>query len=182
MSRSRTGKPNTPGDNVHADPRVPFPHSPTPTACRAEPARFAYEHGDTSEDTDGRIDKAKAACRRCPIAEACLKWALANPELTPTGIWAGTVPRQRINLRRSLTERLGEDWVGVVAESDRRRAERRQAARINPPNIRDGALARLELELIPVRPAPYEPWREPMTPARQARNRQVLLAALREAA
>lgn len=39
-------------------------------------------------------------------------------------------------------------------------------------------MARLELELIPTRPAPYEPWKEPLTPARQAQNMAILKAAL----
>ncbi|MBZ4019674.1 Lsr2 family DNA-binding protein [Streptomyces purpurogeneiscleroticus] len=42
---------------------------------------------------------------------------------------------------------------------------------------REQALAHLELELIPTRPTPYEPWRQPLTPDRQAQNRAILEAA-----
>jgi hypothetical protein len=99
-----------------ADPRIPFPHTNTTLACRTNPALFVHEHGQTSskEDRD-RIERARTACRGCPIAADCLKWALANPSLTPTGVWAATISRERTGLRRRLQQRHGLDWVGVVA-------------------------------------------------------------------
>jgi hypothetical protein len=93
-------------------------------------------------------------------------------------VWAAATARQRTNLRKNLKARLGADWVAVVAEQDRRREQKKQAARPTPPTVREQALARLELELIPTRPEPYEPWREPLTPARQAQNLNLLKAAL----
>jgi WhiB family redox-sensing transcriptional regulator len=72
-----------------------------------------------------------------------LKWALANPHLTPTGVWAATTQRDRNRLRRNLRERLGDDWIGVVAERDRRRRERKKAARLAPPTtVREAVTAR----------------------------------------
>jgi WhiB family redox-sensing transcriptional regulator len=46
---------------------------------------------------DGRA--ARAACVRCPVRRPCLAYALADPALT--GIWAGTTPLERAELRRS---------------------------------------------------------------------------------
>ncbi|TVL88461.1 WhiB family transcriptional regulator [Streptomyces sp. SAJ15] len=161
-----------------ADPRIPFPHADTALACRAHPGRFVYEHGDTSADTTGRIDQARAACRSCPIVNGCLKWALANPELTVTGIWAATTPRQRTTLRRRLQDRLGPDWVGVVAQQERARAQRRQEQRLNPLSVADRAMADLAPAPHPMWGSHYEPWREPLTPERQQRNRDVLLLGL----
>ncbi|MFE7357622.1 hypothetical protein ACFU8Q_31870 [Streptomyces sp. NPDC057543] len=43
-----------------------------------------------------------------------------------------------------------------------------------PPTVRELALARLELEGIPTRPAPYNRWKEPITPQQAASNRHVL--------
>ncbi|GGZ18199.1 hypothetical protein [Streptomyces nitrosporeus] len=43
-----------------------------------------------------------------------------------------------------------------------------------PPTARELALARLELESIPTRPAPYNRWKEPITPQRAAANLRVL--------
>lgn len=47
-----------------------------------------------------------------------------------------------------------------------------------PSTVREQILACLELELIPNRPEPYEPRREPITPERAARNLHVLALAL----
>jgi len=41
---------------------------------------------------------AKALCRRCAVAEECLAYALADPELV--GIWGGTSERERRAMRR----------------------------------------------------------------------------------
>lgn len=176
MSGARTGIPNDP--SVVADDRIPFPHTDTRTRCQNDPKLFAIEDIADRMEREKALAKAKLACSGCPIVTGCLKWALANKQLTPTGVWAATTARQRATLRKDLKRRLGDDWVGVVAEQDRRRQEKQQAARLAPPPVRDQAMARLELELIPTRPAPYEPWKEPMTPARQAQNMAILKAAL----
>ncbi|WP_236584877.1 hypothetical protein [Streptomyces sp. MBT53] len=73
--------------------------------------------------------------------------------------------------------RLGDDWVGAVADQDRRR-EQQQTPRTVPPTAREQKPALLELELIPTRPQPYEPWREPLTPQRRAHNWRLLELAL----
>ena len=38
-------------------------------------------------------------CRRCPVQAACLTWALDTGQ--EHGIWAGTTPRQRRNIRHN---------------------------------------------------------------------------------
>ncbi len=174
---SRTGTTNP--ASTEADPRIPLPRSETRTACRAHPEWFSHEKTGTRA-AEKEIAKAKRACSGCPIVTDCRKWALANPQLTPVGVWAATTARQRTELRRRLVERLGEDWVGVFAAQDAARAQRRQQARLNPPTVGEKSLARLELEHIPTRPTPYRPGREPITPEQAAANRARLLAALRE--
>nr|WP_168723228.1 WhiB family transcriptional regulator [Streptomyces sp. SAT1]ANO42821.1 transcriptional regulator [Streptomyces sp. SAT1] len=181
MSGNRTGVANPPAI-VLADDRIPFPETDQVLRCRTSLALFQIEDiPNTDQDPRARekaLAQAKHACSGCPIVTGCLKWALANPALTETGVWAATTKRDRTQLRKQLVARLGEDWVGVAAEQDRRRREQQRVARVVPPTARELALARLELELIPARPAPYEPWKEPMTPARQAQNWAVLKAAL----
>ncbi|MFE6727818.1 hypothetical protein ACFVDN_07975 [Streptomyces californicus] len=93
-------------------------------------------------------------------------------------MWAATTRRERTRLRKDLVARLGDDWPGVVADQDRRRREQRRTARIAPPTVRDQALARLELELVPTRPEPYDRWKQPITPQQAAANRRVLELAL----
>lgn len=157
-----------------ADPRVPFPDTARRLACRENPARFSHEKTAGAEDD---IALAKADCRRCPIADGCLKWALANPHLTHVGVWAATTPGQRTNLRNRLKTRLGEDWVGAMVDRERLRP-----SRTCPPTTREEKLDRLELELIPTRPDPYEPGQAPTTPQQAAANRDRLSRALAEEA
>jgi hypothetical protein len=42
------------------------------------------------------VEPARAVCRRCPLAAACLDYALENEE---HGIWGGTTPAERLALR-----------------------------------------------------------------------------------
>lgn len=54
--------------------------------------------------TVGRYQVAQRAqriCERCPVREECLADALATG--TQHGVWGGTTPRQRRNLRRLRT-------------------------------------------------------------------------------
>lgn len=176
MPGSRTGT----ATFVPADTRIPFPVSDQPLACRTNPSLFAIEDVSTTDDPRARekaTTEAKQACSGCPVVTECLKWALANPDLTSAGVWAATTKRDRSRLRKQLVARLGADWPGVVAE-DRRRREHRRTARTVPPTVRDQALARLELELVPTRPEPYNPWKQPITPQQAATNRRVLELAL----
>ncbi|MCX4411522.1 WhiB family transcriptional regulator [Streptomyces sp. NBC_01764] len=155
---------------IEADPRILFPHTDDPLACRTNPGWFAHEYGQNSKDDLARIERAKTACSGCPIAAGCLKWALANRELTPTGIWAATTARQRTGLRQRLQLRYGLDWVGVLAQADRERARRSEA---RPPAT------------DPAQPASamwssrYKPWTEPVTTDQQQRNRELLDLAQR---
>ncbi|MFD5978190.1 WhiB family transcriptional regulator [Streptomyces bacillaris] len=176
MPGSRTGVPQPPSF-IPADTRIPFPVSEQPLSCRTDPALLAIEDVSTADDPRARekaTAQAKQTCSGCPVVTGCLKWALANPDLTQTGVWAATTKRDRTRLRKQLTVRHGDDWVGVVAEQDRRRREQRYTMRTAPPTVRDQALARLELEFVPARPEPYNPWKQPITPQQAAANRRVL--------
>ncbi|MFG3042889.1 WhiB family transcriptional regulator [Streptomyces sp. NPDC048330] len=181
MSGTRTGIPQPPAI-VAADNRIPFPDTDEPLRCRTSPTLFQIEDiPNTDDDPRARekaLAKAKHACSGCPIVKGCLKWALANPALTRTGVWAATTKRDRTQLRKQLVARLGADWIGVVAEQERLRRERARAARVVPPTDRELSLARLELESIPTRPAPYNRWTEPITPAQAASNLRVLELAV----
>lgn len=44
-----------------------------------------------------RENGAKAVCRSCPVMAQCLNWALTVGE--PYGIWGGTTPAERHELR-----------------------------------------------------------------------------------
>jgi WhiB family redox-sensing transcriptional regulator len=60
-------------------------------ACRGKDVRLFFP-------ADGQTSPlAVATCRRCPVRQACLAEALADPALV--GIWGGTTDEQRRRLR-----------------------------------------------------------------------------------
>ncbi|MGW2562278.1 WhiB family transcriptional regulator [Streptomyces sp. NPDC001514] len=110
-----------PVDSAPHRARIDFPYSEVPPRCSTDPDLFNpdRESGPRAE-TEAVVRRAKQECAGCPIVRGCLKWALANPDLTQTGVYAATTARERKALRERLVERLGPDWVGVVAAEDRR--------------------------------------------------------------
>ncbi|WP_331724771.1 WhiB family transcriptional regulator [Streptomyces canus] len=155
--------------------RFAFPHSSTPTRCQLTPRLFDFTNGDRAADraaTDKRLAQARRACAGCPIATDCLKWALANKHLTRHGIWAATTPGQRTDLRNRLTDRLGPDWINVLADRDQARRERAAAARHQPLTVNQARIVRLDRELNGPMP------RQPLTPKDQQRNYDRLVHAL----
>jgi WhiB family transcriptional regulator, redox-sensing transcriptional regulator len=57
-----------------------------------DPELFFPKKGSIYEST-----VAKRMCRKCPIIEKCLEYALKDPEIK--GIWGGTSEQQRYKLR-----------------------------------------------------------------------------------
>jgi WhiB family redox-sensing transcriptional regulator len=51
---------------------------------------------------NGKAPKALALCNNCPVKDDCLDFALENN--IEHGIWGGTNPRQRKQLRRTLNK------------------------------------------------------------------------------
>ncbi len=66
-------------------------------ACRDRDVRLFFP-------ADGQSSSlARAICRRCPVRDACLAEALADPALF--GIWGGTTDEQRQRLRQGRETR-----------------------------------------------------------------------------
>lgn len=65
-------------------------------ACREEPLALFY-----GKDTHA----ARLICATCPIRLACLAHALERAEWEDHGVWGGTTPRQRRQLRRRTQHR-----------------------------------------------------------------------------
>lgn len=62
--------------------------------CRQVPADvFFPEIGDDSRD----LARVTDLCRGCPILLPCLAWAVKHER---HGVWGGTTPRQRAEMRR----------------------------------------------------------------------------------
>ncbi|MFI9297513.1 WhiB family transcriptional regulator [Streptomyces gardneri] len=162
------------------DPRFPFPDTPAPTRCRTRPELFDLASGDLSGDTKEaaqmRLVQARRACTSCPVVTECLRWALVNKPVTKDGVFAGTTPGQRNALRRRLADRLGPDWIDVLAVQDQARRERAEANRHTPLTVPQARIVRLDRELNgPLRLLP------PLTPDQQRLNRTRLEAGLKAA-
>jgi WhiB family redox-sensing transcriptional regulator len=65
-------------------------------------AWFPSEDGPTETKPTGR---ARRLCDGCPVASACLAYALTDPELR--GIWGGTTTADRAKLRGDLGDKCG---------------------------------------------------------------------------
>ena len=73
-------------------------------ACRGLDVNIFYPIGKGAI-TERAYRKARAICSGCPVAGDCLDYALELPvrfgEGANIGIWAGTSPQQRRDLRRT---------------------------------------------------------------------------------
>lgn len=63
----------------HADPEIFFPIGTTGPAVN-------------------QVEKAKVVCRRCPVVQDCLSWALGTGQ--DSGVWGGTDEDERRLLAR----------------------------------------------------------------------------------
>lgn len=52
-----------------------------------------------------RGEEARRICRICPVASACLDYALDDPSLI--GIWGGTSDTERKTFKRTLRRQIG---------------------------------------------------------------------------
>lgn len=59
---------------------------------QADPDLFHPEDGNAAQAA-----KAKSVCRRCPVRDRCLAYAVDNNE--EHGIWGGLSPKERRRLR-----------------------------------------------------------------------------------
>lgn len=85
-----------------------------------EPAGQWVKHGACREDADAMfpgtnghdIEYAKAICRRCPVVERCLQWALDTGE--EFGVWGGLSEGERRKLRRRAARTISiDDYAGT---------------------------------------------------------------------
>ncbi|MFG2527043.1 WhiB family transcriptional regulator [Streptomyces sp. NPDC048516] len=88
---------------------IHFPRTDRVLACRNDPKAFAIEDIAGRAEREKALTKAKLACSGCPIVKNCLQGALANKQLTPTGVWVATTARQRTMLCKDLVRRLDDD-------------------------------------------------------------------------
>ncbi|GGV21317.1 WhiB family transcriptional regulator [Streptomyces griseoflavus] len=71
-------------------------------ACRTEDPDLFFPIG-TSGPALLQTEQAKAVCRRCPVQEQCLQWALETGQ--SIGVWGGTSETERRALKRRVAAR-----------------------------------------------------------------------------
>jgi WhiB family redox-sensing transcriptional regulator len=72
------------------------------SACREEDPELFFPVGNTGPALL-QIEEAKAVCRRCPVMEQCLTWALATSE--DHGVWGGMSEDERRAMKRRAARR-----------------------------------------------------------------------------
>ena len=66
--------------------------------CSPDDAKLFFSESGTRNEPK-EVKEAKAICRKCPVVEQCLKYALNNGEIG-YGVWGGLTPKERRMLRR----------------------------------------------------------------------------------
>ncbi|MGH8900051.1 MAG: WhiB family transcriptional regulator [Egibacteraceae bacterium] len=72
-------------------------------ACRGLDPELFFPIGATGPALD-QAEQAKAVCARCPVAEACLDWALTTNQLD--GVWGCKTEDERRALRRQRKPKI----------------------------------------------------------------------------
>jgi WhiB family redox-sensing transcriptional regulator len=70
--------------------------------CRDEDPELFFPIGNTGPALL-QIEEAKAVCRRCPVTEQCLQWALES--VTADGVWGGLSEDERRAMKRRAARR-----------------------------------------------------------------------------
>lgn len=71
--------------------------------CRSEDPNLFFLPTYTESIMARELEKARGVCGRCPVVRQCLRFAIDTGQ--PDGVWAGTTPQQRRELRATQTER-----------------------------------------------------------------------------
>ena len=66
-------------------------------ACIDEDPELFFPIGNTGPALD-QIEEARLVCRRCPVLEPCLEWALDSGQ--DAGVWGGLSEDERRALKR----------------------------------------------------------------------------------
>jgi WhiB family redox-sensing transcriptional regulator len=81
-------------------------------ACRKEDPEMFFPVGQSGPALV-QVNKAKAVCRRCPVATECLIWALKSGQ--DAGVWGGLSEDERRSLKRRA-QRAGQPLEHVAEQ------------------------------------------------------------------
>ncbi|GAA2494074.1 WhiB family transcriptional regulator [Streptomyces gobitricini] len=77
--------------------------------CRDEDPDLFFPIGNTGPAVL-QAEDAKAVCRRCPVREPCLEWALESGQ--EAGVWGATTEDERRALKRRRAARRVSQGAG----------------------------------------------------------------------
>lgn len=77
----------------------------TRSACAVEDPELFFPIGNTGPALL-QIEEAKAVCRRCPVMERCLQWALENGQ--EHGVWGGLDEDERRRMKRRAARKRAD--------------------------------------------------------------------------
>ncbi len=78
-------------------------------ACLDEDPDLFFPIGNTGPALL-QVAEAKTVCRRCPVQERCLEWALENGQ--DTGVWGGLGEDERRALKRRRARQRSQSRIG----------------------------------------------------------------------
>lgn len=108
---------------------------------RKQAACLGYQEQMFPGAVPHEIENAKSICRRCPVINECLQWALATRE--PSGVWGGMSEKERTSLLRQ-TARLNLTPAEVAARADAARRRRPPKAPRTLQSVFDDGTTRLD--------------------------------------
>lgn len=77
--------------------------------CREEDPELFFPLGNTGPALL-QIEEAKAVCRRCPVMEPCLQWALEAG--VDDGVWGGLSEDERRAMKRRAARNRARNAMG----------------------------------------------------------------------
>ncbi|MER5570511.1 WhiB family transcriptional regulator [Streptomyces goshikiensis] len=76
------------------------------SVCKDEDPDLFFPIGNTGSALL-QVEEAKAVCRRCPVMETCLQWALEGGE--ESGVWGGLSEDERRAMKRRAARSRGRN-------------------------------------------------------------------------
>jgi WhiB family redox-sensing transcriptional regulator len=93
-STDRRSQPTAITDEIEENTAMDWRHR---ALCRDEDPELFFPIGTTGPAVV-QIEQAKAVCRRCPVMQSCLEWALSSGQ--DSGVWGGLSEDERRALKR----------------------------------------------------------------------------------
>lgn len=95
---------DTKGQFAYGSPEANFRRYNDLAECSGEDPDLFFpdsKQGESNNEREIRVQRAIMICRRCPIIDECLQYALTKPE--DIGIWGGKTEEERRRIKKMRT-------------------------------------------------------------------------------